>query len=41
MLNDRGRAVPQVPPVEAVLEDLRLPFLDFGLDGAVCLLKPA
>jgi len=40
VLDDRGRAVPQVPPVEALLEDLRLPCLDFGLDGAVRLLKP-
>jgi hypothetical protein len=40
VLDDRGRAVPQVPPAEAVLENFRLPFVDFGLDGALCLLKP-
>lgn len=39
VFEDRGRAVAEVPPVEALLEDLRLPFLDFELDGAVRLPK--
>ena len=40
VFDDRGRAGAEVPPVKALLKDLRLPFLDFGLDGAVRLPKP-
>jgi hypothetical protein len=39
VFDDRGRTVAEVPPGEALLEDLRLPFFHFGLDGAVRLPK--